>query len=230
MSWVRYSTQQITDNRYRNSVLKLGVPQKQNVLMRRISCHNLFEIWCSYGKVVDVFWVVMPCGWYAVHPSSLCLSFIFILALCNHTLSNCMSYVTSNEIFSSFLYLFMTLYQLHRLYSTKLRMTVDNIRKIIGGTKSNTISIRSILMLSSHPCLDHPSGIFPSSFPTKIIFLFLFFPMHPICCLSHSPRFDHPNNIWQRVQTVKFFWTWNRSQANYTAMFGWSRVIYYNFF
>ena len=61
-------------------------------------------------------------------------------------------------------------------------------------------SWRSILILSSHPPLGLPSGLFPSSEPCI-----------RLCCPhtcymprpSHSSRFAHPNNIWWAAQINK---------------------------
>ena len=44
-------------------------------------------------------------------------------------------------------------------------------------------SWRSILILSSYLCLGLPSGLFPSGFPTKILYALLFFTA--ITCLIH---------------------------------------------
>jgi hypothetical protein len=51
-------------------------------------------------------------------------------------------------------------------------------------TPSQSISLRFILILSPHLHLGLPSGVFPSSFPTKILYAF---PHH---------WYDHSNNIW----------------------------------
>jgi hypothetical protein len=48
---------------------------------------------------------------------------------------------------------------------------------------SLTISLRSILLLFSHLCLCFPSGIFPSSFLTKILHTFVNFPVHATCLI-----------------------------------------------
>jgi hypothetical protein len=41
--------------------------------------------------------------------------------------------------------------------------------------------VRHILLLSSHLHLGLPSGLFPCGFPTKILYPFLFSPMHATC-------------------------------------------------
>jgi hypothetical protein len=41
--------------------------------------------------------------------------------------------------------------------------------------------LRSILILSTHLCLRLPSGLFPSGFPTNILYAFLFSPTRSTC-------------------------------------------------
>jgi hypothetical protein len=43
------------------------------------------------------------------------------------------------------------------------------------------ISLRSILISSSNLCLGLPNGLFPSGFPIKILYAFLFTSMHATC-------------------------------------------------
>jgi hypothetical protein len=43
------------------------------------------------------------------------------------------------------------------------------------------ISLRSILILSTHLQLGLPGDLFPSGFPTNILYAFLFTPIHATC-------------------------------------------------
>jgi len=64
-------------------------------------------------------------------------------------------------------------------------------------------SLVFILILSSHLCLSHLSGLFLSSFLTKILYIFLIFPVCYMPHPSHPPSFDCPNNIWWSIQVTK---------------------------
>jgi hypothetical protein len=73
----------------------------------------------------------------------------------------------------------------------------------IQSIPPHPISLRSILILFSH-CLGLPSGLFPSGFPTKILYAFLFF-SHScyMSCTSHPPWLDNSNYTWWTVQVMK---------------------------
>lgn len=60
---------------------------------------------------------------------------------------------------------------------------------------SHPISIRSILMLSSHPRIGLQSGLFFSGLPTRIFYAFLVTHACYMCHLSQPSWVDHPNNI-----------------------------------
>ena len=56
-------------------------------------------------------------------------------------------------------------------------------------------SWRSVLILSSHPSLGLPCGLFPSGFHIKTLYAPLLFPIVLIPHPSHSSPFDQLNNI-----------------------------------
>jgi hypothetical protein len=49
------------------------------------------------------------------------------------------------------------------------------------STPSHPLSLRSILILSTHLCLGLPSGLLPSGFHTNILYAFLFSPIRATC-------------------------------------------------
>jgi hypothetical protein len=51
----------------------------------------------------------------------------------------------------------------------------------VQSNPHHTISPRSILILSTHLRLGLPSGLFPSSFPTNILYAFLVSPIRATC-------------------------------------------------
>jgi hypothetical protein len=84
------------------------------------------------------------------------------------------------------------------------------------------ISLRSILILSSHLRLGLPSGLFPSDFPTRILYSFLFSP-----CVLHAPPISssltcNSNYSWKTVQVMKLIMQF--SPASYQFIL---RIIIY---
>ena len=57
------------------------------------------------------------------------------------------------------------------------------------GTNMKTVDLKYILMLISHLCIGLTSCLFPSGFPTKTLYAFLFFPQK-----SHKP--NQPPTLW----------------------------------
>jgi hypothetical protein len=53
------------------------------------------------------------------------------------------------------------------------------------------ICLRSILTLSTHQRLGLPSGLFPSGFPTNVLYAFLFYPILAICPLISCAEDDN---------------------------------------
>jgi hypothetical protein len=70
-------------------------------------------------------------------------------------------------------------------------------------------SILSILILSTHLCLGLPSGLFPSGFPTNILYAFLFspivhMPLVEICCILFSKHGNQNRHIGAMLNTQDF--------------------------
>jgi hypothetical protein len=73
----------------------------------------------------------------------------------------------------------------------------------IQSIPSYPVSLRYILILSTHLRLDLLSDFFPLAFPTNILCVFLFFSLCYMPCLSHPPWLHHSNYIWRKVQVMK---------------------------
>jgi hypothetical protein len=54
----------------------------------------------------------------------------------------------------------------------------------------------SILILSTHPRLDLPSGLFPSATPTNILYAFI--SIRATCPAHYPPWLDHPDCTWRK--------------------------------
>jgi len=63
--------------------------------------------------------------------------------------------------------------------------------------------IHSNIISTPYLCLNSPSGIFPSGFPTKISNAFLSSHACYMFHQSHPPFLVHPNNIRRSVQVIK---------------------------
>ena len=89
---------------------------------------------------------------------------------------------------------FPTFYGTRRLITalTSVRDLSLSWTSPIESTYPHPTSWRSILILSTHLSLGLPSGLFPSGFPTKILYV-----PHTrhMPSPSHSSRFYHPHNI-----------------------------------
>jgi hypothetical protein len=65
--------------------------------------------------------------------------------------------------------------------SSGIRTHDPSVRAAEDSTSLRPRGLTSILILSSHLCACFSSGLFPSGFPTKILYAFLFSPMRATC-------------------------------------------------
>jgi len=72
------------------------------------------------------------------------------------------------------------------------------------STFSQPISLRFILILSSHLCLGLPSGFLHTVFPAKILYAFLFCPMDAICP-THFILLDLTSNCFFNSEIWPFY-------------------------
>jgi hypothetical protein len=74
----------------------------------------------------------------------------------------------------------------------------------IQFTSPHPVSLRSILILSTHLIFGLPCDLFPSGFPINILDAFLSSPHSCYMpCPSRPPWLDHFNYTWRRVQVMK---------------------------
>jgi len=69
----------------------------------------------------------------------------------------------------------------------------------IQFTPSHPISLKFVLILSSHIRLNLPSTVFPSDLPIKILNASLISLTYATCLPSHDPRFNHLHTICWRA-------------------------------
>jgi hypothetical protein len=105
---------------------------------------------------------------------------------------------------------FSTFYGTQRfitVFTTRRHWSLSWARRI-QSTHPHNISLRAVPMLSSQLHTGLQSGLFPSVFPIKPPVNFSH--LSHACYMSrssHSPWFDHPNNIWWSVQFMKLLIT-----------------------
>jgi hypothetical protein len=97
---------------------------------------------------------------------------------------------------------------------------VPILSQMIQSIPSHPISLRSILILSTHLRLCLHCGLFPSGFPTNILIhsssshsCYMSFPSYP-------PWLDHCNYIWRRKQSLELLIMQCSHQPQRSGMLG----------
>jgi hypothetical protein len=85
-----------------------------------------------------------------------------------------------NSHSASQLHAFNGIRRLNAVFTRALQGSLTSIRSI-QSTPSHHISLRSMVISSSHFRLGHVSGLFLSGFPTKIFYAFFISLMHATC-------------------------------------------------
>ena len=88
--------------------------------------------------------------------------------------------------------------------STSTRHLFLSWARSIQSMLPHPISWRPLLILSSHPRLGFPSGIFPLGFPTKTLHVPPLSPYVPHALQPCCSWCDRSNSIWGGVQIVQF--------------------------
>ena len=99
---------------------------------------------------------------------------------------------------------FSAFYRTRRLIAalTSLRHLSLSWASPIPSIYPHPTSWRSILILFTHLRLGLPSGLLPSGFPTKTLYIPLLTHMRHMPSPSHSSRSYHPHNIGWGVQII----------------------------
>jgi hypothetical protein len=100
---------------------------------------------------------------------------------------------------------FPTFYETRRSITVSARTLHRSLSwaRWIQSIPPHFISLRSILILSSHLRLYLPSGFFTSSFSPRILYPFLFVPMRAACLLISPSSTWSFWFIWRKVQVMK---------------------------